>query len=633
MRGIQYFIQWTMIFGLSGFAFAKDVQVLSTVDRNQVALGETFTYTISVSSSGGVQSEAPRVGDLEDLDLINSWTGQQTQSTFQNGAFQVRNTKTYNFMLAPKKAGEIKIPAAQIVVEGVNHTTEPITITASRDGGGANNQAQQDPNSDPMMDQMDQVDQMFNQLLQRRFGGGALPPGVNPRALQDQAPINPNEAFFIRAEADKDKAYVGEQVTASWYIYTRGQITDIDTLKYPTLKGFWKEELDMATRLNFEQAVVNGIPYQRARLVSYALFPISSGKASIDSYTAKCTVITSGNFGFGRPYQFTKASRPLALEVIDIPKENRPKDFTGAVGDFKVSAEVDRTSVPAHQPVTWKIKFFGRGNAKLIDLPAFELPPSVELYDQKSDSNFSKDGTSYKEFEVLLIPREEGKIQLPALTVSVFNPSTKSFEKISAKAITLEVTPGERAGGMPSLAGEGSSAPNKAESSTSKASLPFFTTPQTESATTLPSPYVLGGAFSLTLLSFLVHGFFALGRTRKKETLEKILKNRSRKVEGLIQKKDWRRAGAEMSNCCYFILGKVADEASANPDLKSLMKAIPPSLRQEHGEALTQLISDVEVLAFAPEEVSKPLSEPKKLQGIFNEFQRLMKASIQRLND
>src|SRR5690606_28780167 len=145
-------------------------------------------------------------------------------------------------------------------------------------------------------------------------------------------------------------------------------------------------------------------------LVAYALFPIKAGKATIDSYTAKCTVVTGGNFGFGRPYQFTKASRPLSLNVLDIPVENRPQDFTGAVGDFKVSGELDRTSVPAHQPVTWKIRFFGRGNAKLIDLPAFELPPSVELYDQKSDSKFSKDGTSFKEFEVLLIPREEGQI-------------------------------------------------------------------------------------------------------------------------------------------------------------------------------------------------------------------------------
>ena len=80
-------------------------------------------------------------------------------------------------------------------------------------------------------------------------------------------------------DVDKKRAYVGEQITANIYLYTRGQIRDIDTLKYPSLKGFWKEDLDLATRLNFESVEVSGVLYQRALLVSYALFPIKAGKA------------------------------------------------------------------------------------------------------------------------------------------------------------------------------------------------------------------------------------------------------------------------------------------------------------------------------------------------------------------
>ena len=37
---------------------------------------------------------------------------------------------------------------------------------------------------------------------------------------------------------------MGEQVTANFYLVTRGQVRDIDTLRYPDLKGFWKEDLE-----------------------------------------------------------------------------------------------------------------------------------------------------------------------------------------------------------------------------------------------------------------------------------------------------------------------------------------------------------------------------------------------------
>ncbi len=157
-------------------------------------------------------------------------------------------------------------------------------------------------------------------------------PGMQP----GQPAINPDEAFFIQAEVDKNRAYVGEQVTVSFFLYTREETNSGHRhFEVPDLKGFWKEELEMATRLNFEQVVLRNIVYQRALLVSYALFPIRAGQARIDPYKAKCTVLTPTNFGFGRPYQFTKASREIAIEVLDVPSEGRPANFTGAVGASK----------------------------------------------------------------------------------------------------------------------------------------------------------------------------------------------------------------------------------------------------------------------------------------------------------
>src|SRR5262249_33397605 len=155
-----------------------------------------------------------------------------------------------------------------------------------------------------------------------------------------------------------------------------------------------------------------GIVYQKALLASYALFPIKEGTSTIDPYRAKCTVSVPAAFGFSRPYVFTKASRPVPIQVLEIPTANRPANFTGAVRKFTAQARTDQTTVVAHQPLSIKLRFEGRGNAKLIDLPALSLPPSFEIYDTKNDSKFFKDGTSYKEFELVLIPREAGDMTL-----------------------------------------------------------------------------------------------------------------------------------------------------------------------------------------------------------------------------
>lgn len=620
-----------LLFSLLFFSysvFAQDIQVLATVDRNEVGVGDTFNYKITVTSDSSVSVDSPRLGNIQGLELINSWTGQQTQSIFSNGSFQVINSKEFNFMLAASQTGKIVIPSTDVVVEGKSYKTGQIVIDVSSAGGGQKGrpQAGQDEQNQ-VFDQMDQVDQMFNQLLQRRFGGT---PGGG-QGLHDTSPINPKEAFFIRAEADKDSAYVGEQVTASWYLYTRGQITDIDTLKYPTLRGFWKEELEMATRLDFEQVVINGIPYQRALLVSYALFPIKAGKAQIDSYKAKCTVVTPGNFGFGRPYQFTKASRPLKLNVIDIPKESRPGDFTGAVGSFKVKATLDRNQVPAHQPVTWKIRIEGRGNAKLIDLPALHLPSTLEIYDQSNDSKFAKNGTSYKEFEILLIPRETGEVEIPSISLSVFNPEKKSFEQISTSSLKLVVTEGQ--GGDPNLILGQTTLPPSEKKGKQSVQYPFFSSPETHESSMSFVGELWWLFFALSGGSVLAHGFVALGKTRKKETLKQILNLRLKHLNKTLGKGDWRGFAVELTNSTYKVLGLVVGSSAGSKELESLLKEGPPSLRRELGEELKQLLLDAGVIAFAPEELAKQKTDRAQLQRLKNQFEKLMKAAIQKVEE
>jgi hypothetical protein len=603
---------------------AEGVEVTATVDRNQVGMGDVFNLQLTVSAKESVTVEEPQIPSIRGMELIGSSTGSETRSSYVNGRFLTEQARTFNYMIAAQLQGKLTIPALTVNVDGKAYQTKPIDIAVSARAQVQPRAGQQPPRGrggapDPfgMLDEQDE--ELFRQMLQRNFPGGG------GGGIQPQQPVNPNEAFFVQTEVDKPRAYVGEQVTAAFYLYTRGQIRDIDTLKYPDLKGFWKEELEMATRLNFEQVVVNGIPYQRALLVSYALFPIKAGKATIDSYKAKCTVLTPSTFGFGRPYQFTKASREVAIEVKDVPTEGRPANFTGAVGRFRVTAAFEPPTGTTNTPITLRIRFEGQGNAKLIELPNLNLPPSFELYDQKSQAKFLKDGTSFKEFEVLIIPHEPGVFKIPPVAMGVFDPESAKFQNIASQPLNLTVT-----GTATSPQANVPSAPEKRDTADRGPKLPL---PAIEMGSTVASAQTMMGITAgvyLGLFGFLgLTAVRQLRRKPKKASLKMILARRSKNVRDLAAKGEYRRVGVEMTNAAYYLLGQLSDQGGANLELERLLEKTPPSLRRELAEPIAKLLAQCEALSFAPESMIAGMTEKSKLQGLISEFEKILARAIE----
>lgn len=608
--------------------FADELKVYSSVDRNEVAQGEGFVFSVTVSSKGSVNVTDPRLPSVTDFDLLNSWTGTESRSLFTNGKFTVEQSRVFNYMLAATRSGRLQIGSVTVVVDGKQYTTQPIIMdvkpTSGAPGAGPQqnlaqkNQPQrrqqaQEDDEDPM----GQMEDLFNELLKRRGLPNAGRPGGGGAGGMGNAQINPQEAFQIMLEVDKKTAYVGEQVTASFYLYTRGQIRDIDTLQYPSLKGFWKEEIELATRLEFENHVMNGLVYKRALLASFALFPIKDGKSIIDPYKAKCTVITADNFGFGRPYVFTKASPPVTIDVLPLPKEGQPADFNGAVGQFKMAASLEQTTVAANQPVTLKVRVAGRGNAKLIELPSLNLPPSLELYDTKKDAKYFKDGQSYKDFEVLLIPREPGLITIPPVGFSAFDPIAKKYYSQKSTEFKLQVTPGMGTENDMKRMAQGP----KAEPKPVEEGIPGLIVGSVESSSFDHIPVVAWAGLYSLIFSFL--GFQAWTSLRpgaNKKDLRKILKDRIAKLNAAASAGDFRKVGIDGTNVFYFILGEVSGLGGSSFEFDKVLLNAPPSVRRDLGEKLKNTLSELEVLGFAPEEV---LASRKEKQSLVTLVQRL----------
>lgn len=623
----------------SAFAAAK-VAVQSIVDRNEMGVGDSFTLTVTVISDDSVDIQEPRAPDLEGFELLNSWqassTSQRLMNTSSGMQFEVQRRKDFNYLLAPRKQGTYSVGAFEVVVNGKVYNSQPITISVGDAGKGPRSGSQKPRRSQmppgfgglPGADMLDEMDRMeeeiFNQLLQRRQR--TLPNGTMPEAPTRNnqpepqfrsLPTNPNEAFFIQVEVDKTEVFEGEQVTASWYVYTRGQMESLDRLKFPDLKGFWKEIIEEVPSIQFSEEIINGVVYKKALLASHALFPIKAGTAVIDEYKIKSRVRTQsqsfGGFGYGQAYEYTKSSARVKINVKPLPTEGRPKDFSGAVGQFDVNASVDSQSILVNQPFSLKVRFEGNGNAKLIELPAIEWPKNVEVYDTKSDAKFFKNGRSYKEFEVLLIPREEGELKIPAISVGTFDPQTKKYVNRQTQEIILRVdanpnAPSSNVGGVNGSADKGTT-PGPAAKVVSK-DLSGKVLPDLILTWEDPSPFKVasrpffwGGMYGLVILFLVWISKVELGWGRRRQNLRELVNKRYKKVDGMLRKNDYRGIGAEMMNIFNLVLGSISGQEASGLELERMLERIPPSLRRDHGDALKKQYEVFQVMSFAPEDM------------------------------
>lgn len=630
--------------------------VQATVDRNEMGVGDTFTLTVAVVSNGDVSVQDPRVPEIDGFDLLNNWqstaVAQKLINTSQGMQFETQRRKEFHYQLSPKRQGNLSVSSYEVVVDGKVFRTQPILIKVGSQSAGPAKRPQQGRPNFPNMPGAEEEDpfgaidsaeeEIFNQLLRQRQRllqqqmGNAPEPGYPsaamglPEAAFRSLPTNPNEAFFISVEVDKTEVFEGEQVTANWYIYTRGQMETLDRLKFPSLRGFWKEIIEEVPSIQFIEEVVNGVPWKKALLASHALFPIKDGTAVIDEYKIKSRVRlpAQGLGGFyGRPYEYTKSSARVPIKVKPLPVEGRPSDFTGAIGQFEVHAKVENTTVPVNQPVSLRVRFEGAGNAKVIDLPAMNLPTGLEQYDSKAESKFFKNGRSYKEFEVLLIPRQEGDMVIPAMSVGMFDPVSKKYYSKTTEPISLKVVnnPNAPVGSSARMVDTKTTAPAPA-----KPQLPHIITgwEPAAQASILYRPWLWALLYGGTLggLLFKMQREFGWGRRRR--TLKELVNKRYKVVDAALKKNDYRRVGVEMTNTFYTVLGTVSGTGGAAAEIERLLELIPPSLRRDYGAEIARTFEIFQTLSFAPDEMLGSLKDPATVKTNVEKGKKVLGAVI-----
>ena len=416
----------------AGAARAEAPRFTAEVDRNQIATGEPFIYQVTLSV-GNDQVSDYRPPDFKGLRVLSTpdAPNQSTQMQFGGAGMFVQVSYSWRYELAAAQRGNVTIGAARVRVNGQEFRSNPVTLTAASAAAAAPPPLSAVPSS---------------------------PPSGASGADQGAAPPEAGEGgSFIRLVTDKQRVFVGEALSATWYLYMNQPADKYDTQAEPHTEGFWTEDVAVPSRrggLVLTQELVQGRPYQVGTVLKKALFPLQAGRLTITPMEAE--ISRSDFFGNAVRTQHVR-STPTTIEVLALPKAGQPPGFDAAnVGTFTLNAHVDRAQVNVGEPVTLTIEIGGHGNLRKLALPAVPKLNGWKSYDPRV--NVVVDPASgvsgSKTAEILLLPERPGPVTLPALVLNAFDPDTHRYTQVQSAPITLTAT-GDAAVSARSVAGGG----------------------------------------------------------------------------------------------------------------------------------------------------------------------------------
>ena len=403
------------------FAYAQTSIQVQT--HNVVALDEQFNVTFIIEGS--------KPSDFtwepgEDFLLV--WGPQQGRSTsvqIVNGKRTESSQTTYSYILKPLRPGKFTIARATARVKGNEIYSKEQTIEVVGQGASSSSGHTSQSQSRPSQQQ---------------------------RQSPQQGGISDND-LFMTMSLSRTNVVVGEPITATVKLYQRVNISGFESASFPSFNGFWSQEIETPTNIEFSRETYDGQIYNAAVLRKFVLIPQQTGALKIDPSELVCLVsirVSSGGNsifdGFFDDYRTVRkkvTSRPVTVNVSPLPA-GAPASFGGGVGEFSISASVSKDSLLTHEAASLIVTVSGRGNVSLLETPKVSFPPDMEVYDTKVVSNVSPGGLSgSKRYEYPFIPRSYGDFIIEPVKYTYYDINQKRYVTLETAPIELKVGKGK----------------------------------------------------------------------------------------------------------------------------------------------------------------------------------------------
>ena len=388
------------ILALNSLFLSAQVKFDASVSKTKLGLNERLRVDFVMNQNGDNFSPP----DFENFQIIGG-PNQSIKTSYVNGERSF--SKTYSYFLQPLKKGSIKIKQASIEIDGEEYKSLPIEVLIT----------------DSVSQPSESVTQYYN-----------------------------DDDIELRALISKGSPYLNEPITVIYKLYYKApiNISDARETESPNYKDFWSQTIKIP-QLKVQREIYKGQNYNVVEWRKVVLYPQKSGELEISplSLNLVLDVPTDKRDFFGNVI-YDQTSQIIStgmrrINVKDLPLNNKPSSFTGAVGQFEFDLILNKSSLRATESFQAELKVKGEGNLKLFDLPDLLVPNSMELFEPQREESINTNlsgmsGSVTKLFTV--IPRFQGSFPIEEVEFSYFDPQLESYKTLKSPRLTVDVFDG-----------------------------------------------------------------------------------------------------------------------------------------------------------------------------------------------
>ena len=409
MRKVFSIIIFVFMLNMISTAYAKEVKVVISVDKNRVEIGSHIRLTVGVE--GAFDTDIPKLSMPQSFSLMFG-PSVSTQTTIINNRVKVFRGFMYGF--SPREKGRFEIGPVTLEYKGKTYTSNSINIEV----------VERTP---------------FESI-------------IDEKSDTSGQRVDINKMVFVELTTDKAEAYIYEEIIQSFKLYFQKGLP-IDNLDYvaASTKSFLAEKLGEERRY---EEVRDGILYNVIELRT-ALFPLVSGKIKIPPASFKCNIIirqqrNRGSLfdefmgGGGRRYPVERSTEPVKLTINPLPAVDKPEVFTGAVGKYTMDVLAKPTKLKVGDPITLTINIRGEGNIQTIGEPLLDPDgmKNFKAYDFETKVTITDRGYGIKGeklFNKVIEPQSEDNDFIPGISFSYFDPELEKYKTLTYAPIPIEV--------------------------------------------------------------------------------------------------------------------------------------------------------------------------------------------------
>lgn len=387
--GKLFFLIFLLIFLISFKSLFAQTTITAKLSDDKIGVGEIFTLSVTIDNGAGKIT----IPDIDGLMLRG--TSKSVNMMYSSGSLKTIQTYSYNYVAI--KEGFYTIDKITVKANNNTYIANPVSIEVVSDS-------------------------VRNSILNK------------PEGDSFERFMNYREDIIVNNTINKKEFYIYEPIYIEQKAYSHVPVNVIGISKIPDRNDFLVYT-DSSERNSYTEIIdgkrVNVIPLKKE-----VLFAVKQGEKNI---LTTPFVFEKNNMFYDR---IQYGEEEFDIKILSLPSAKDYKNFSGAVGDFKFTAKINKTNINIGDEVLISIEVIGEGNISIINMPNLndDIKNYFSVYQPKIfETNWFENNKMIgkKTKEYILVATNKGNYTIENIDFCYFSPNDKSYTNIYAKNINL----------------------------------------------------------------------------------------------------------------------------------------------------------------------------------------------------